>query len=93
MDDLIAGTESQLNQLNLETVEGAPHFFNIIEMNFTELQGLAHLVLSRNLAIFILSGNCFGVEEMLSGINVVAGSYNKWSSFLAPPFREELRLQ
>jgi hypothetical protein len=56
IDGLIAGTESQLNRLNLEKIEGSPHFFNIIEMNFTELQGLVHLVLSRNLAMFILSG-------------------------------------
>jgi len=54
--DLIAFSGSQLNRLNLGTVEGSPHFFNIIEMNFTELQGLVHLVLSRNLAMFILSG-------------------------------------
>jgi hypothetical protein len=36
MDDLIAGTESQLNRLNLETVEGSPHFFNIIEIIFLQ---------------------------------------------------------
>jgi hypothetical protein len=62
--DLIAFSGSQLNRLNLEKVESAPHFFNIIEMNFTELKGLVHLVLSRNLAMFILSGKCFGVEKM-----------------------------
>ena len=42
MDDLTAGAVSQLNQLSLETVDAADS--NVSEINFTELQGLVHLV-------------------------------------------------
>ena len=45
MDDLTAGAVSQLNQLSLETVDAADS--NVSEINFTELQGLVHLVFIR----------------------------------------------
>ena len=46
MDDLTAGAVSQLNQLSLETVDAADS--NVSEINFTELQGLVHLVFIRD---------------------------------------------
>jgi hypothetical protein len=45
MDDLTAGAVSQLIHLSLETVDAAD--FNVSEINFTELQGLVHLVFRR----------------------------------------------
>jgi hypothetical protein len=54
IDGLVAGTESQLNRLNLEKFEGSPHFFNIIEMNFTELKGSRINQENRNIAQIFL---------------------------------------